>query len=93
MKPVKQQFLREEVQYFLDNVFIESSQNEWSSLCILVPKPDGTFCMCTHYRKVNSVTKTDTLFPSHESITAAITLDKLNKIPNLTCLKDFGKYL
>ena len=46
----------------LDNDFIEPSQSEWSSPCILVPKPDGTFRMCTNYRKVNSVTKTDT-FP------------------------------
>ena len=62
MNPVKQQYLREEVQYLLDNDFIEPSQSEWTSACILVPKPDGTFCMCTDYRKVNSVTKTDT-FP------------------------------
>ena len=62
MNPVKQQILREEVQYLLDNDFIEPSQSEWSSPCILVPKPDGTFRMCTDYRKVNSVTKTDT-FP------------------------------
>ena len=38
MNPVKQQILREEVQYLLDNDFIESSQSEWSSPCILVPK-------------------------------------------------------
>ena len=62
MNPVKQQILREEVQYLLDNDFIEPSQSEWSFPCILVPKPDGTFSMCTDYRKVNSVTKTDT-FP------------------------------
>ena len=62
MNPVKQQILRDEVQYLLDNDFIEPSQSEWSSPCILVPKPDGTFRMCLDYRKVNSVTKTDT-FP------------------------------
>ena len=62
MNPIKQQYPREEVQYLLENDFIEPSQSEWSSPCILVPKPDGTFCMCTDYRKVNSVTKTDT-FP------------------------------
>ena len=62
MNPVKQQYLREEVQYLLDNDFIEPSQSEWSSPCILVPKPDGTFRICTDYRKVNSVIKTDT-FP------------------------------
>ena len=62
MNPVKQQYLREEVQYLLDNDFIEPSQSEWNSPCILLPKPDGTFRMCTDYRKVNSVTKTD-IFP------------------------------
>ena len=60
--PVKQQIIRDEVQYLLDNDFIEPSQSEWSSICILVPKPDGSFPMCTDYRKVNSVTKTYT-FP------------------------------
>ena len=60
MNPVKQQILRDEVQYLLDNDSIEPIQSEWSSPCILVPKPDGTFRMCTDYRKVNSVTKTDT---------------------------------
>ena len=59
MNPMKLQYLREEVQYLLDNDFIEPSQSDWSSPCILVPKPDGTFRMCTDYRKVNSVTKTD----------------------------------
>ena len=45
MIPVKLQILREEIQYLLDNDFIEPSQSEWSSPCILVPKPDGTFCI------------------------------------------------
>ena len=62
MNPIKLQYLREEIQYLLDNDFSEPSQSDWSSLCILVPKPDGTFCMCTDYRKKNSVTKTDS-FP------------------------------
>ena len=31
-------------------------------LVFFVPKPDGTFRMCTDYRKVNSVIKTDS-FP------------------------------
>ena len=62
MNPMKLQHLREEIQYLLDSDFIEPSQSDRSSLCILVPKPDGTFRMCTDYRKVNSVTKTD-IFP------------------------------
>ena len=39
MNPVTQQILREEVQYLLDNDFIEPSHSEWSSPCNLVPKP------------------------------------------------------
>ena len=62
MNPMKLQYLREEIQYLLDNDFIEPCQSDWSSPCILVPKPDGAFRMCTDYRKVNSVTKTDS-FP------------------------------
>ena len=39
---------------------IEPSQS--NSPCILVPKSNGIYRMCTDYRKVNSVTKTDS-FP------------------------------
>ena len=59
MNPVKLQYLRKEVQYLLDNDIIEPSKSEWSSPCILVPKPNGEFRMCTDFRKVNNVTKTD----------------------------------
>ena len=47
MNPVEQQILRDQVQYLLDNDFIEPSQSEWSSPCILVPKPNWTFGMFT----------------------------------------------
>jgi hypothetical protein len=43
----------------LDNDIIVPSKSDWSSPCILVPKPDGTYRLCTDFRKVNSVTKTD----------------------------------
>ena len=59
MNPSKQQYLRDEVKYLLENDFIEPSQSDYSSPCILVPKPNGTYRMCTDYRKVNTVTKTD----------------------------------
>ena len=61
MNPVKQQYLREEIQYLLDNDFTEPSQSDWSSPFILVPTPDGAFRMCTDYHKDNSITKTDTV--------------------------------
>ena len=62
LNPSKQKYLKEEIKYLLENDFIEPSSSSWSSPCILVPKPDGSYRMCTDYRKVNSVTKTDT-FP------------------------------
>ena len=62
MNPSKQEYLRKEVKYLLDNNFIEPSQSSYSSPCILVPKPDGSYRMCTDYRKINAITKSDS-FP------------------------------
>ena len=60
LNPIKQQHLDEEIKYLLENDFIEPSQSSWSSPCLLVPKPDGSYRMCTDYRKLNNVTKADT---------------------------------
>ena len=60
MNPLKSKEMKKEIQYMLDNDIIEPSQSNWSSPCILVPKPDGSFRFCTDYRKVNAVTKSDT---------------------------------
>ena len=51
--------MRQEVKYMLQNSIIEQSQRQWSSLCILVPKPDGSYRLCTDFRQVSSVTKSD----------------------------------
>ena len=63
MNPLKQKYLQDEVKYLLEKDFIEPSQSNYISPCILVPKSNGTYRMCTDYRKVNSVTKTDS-FPT-----------------------------
>ena len=60
LNPIKQQYLDEEIKYLLENDFIEPSQSSWSSPCLLVPNPDGSYRMCTDYRKLNNVTKADT---------------------------------
>ena len=62
MNTIKQKYLKEEIQYLLDNNFIQSSKSAWSSPCILVSKPDKSYRLCTDYREVNNVTKTDS-FP------------------------------
>ena len=46
----------------LANDLVEPSQSSWSLPCLLVPKGDGTYRFCTDFRKVNSVTKSDS-FP------------------------------
>ena len=43
----------------LQNDLIEASSSEWSSPCVLVPKPDGMYCFCTDFRQVNKATKSD----------------------------------
>ena len=45
---------------FVRNDLIEPSKSNWSSPCILVPKPNGSYRLCTDCRKVNTLTKTDT---------------------------------
>ena len=57
--PMKLSQIRSEVQYMLENDFIELSNSNWSSPCILVPKPDGSVRFCTDFRKVNDCTKSD----------------------------------
>jgi len=43
MNPTKLEALRQEVEYMLRNGIIEQSHSQWSSPCILVPKPDNTY--------------------------------------------------
>lgn len=51
--------MRAEAEYLLENGLAGHSCSSWSSPCLLVPKPDGTFRFCTDYRKVNAVTIPD----------------------------------
>ncbi|XP_042890634.1 uncharacterized protein LOC122265381 [Penaeus japonicus] len=55
VSPAKRRVLAEEVNYLLEHDLIESSDSEWASPCVLVPKSDGSLRMCTDYRRVNDV--------------------------------------
>ncbi|XP_042559700.1 uncharacterized protein LOC116219171 [Clupea harengus] len=59
VNPTKRAILGQEVDYLLKHDLAEPSFSPWSSPCILVGKPDGTYRFCTDYRKLNSVTKPD----------------------------------
>ena len=88
MNPTKHKYLKEEIQYLLNNDFIEPSQSEWSSPCILVPKPNRTYHMCTDYRKVNSLSKTDT-FPIPRMDNSTDKIGNSNYITKFDLLKGF----
>ena len=92
MNPTKQRYLKEEIPYLLDNDLIEPSQSEWSSPCILVPKPDGTYQIYTDYRKVNNLSKTDT-FPSQEWMIVLTKIGNSKYITKLDLLKGFWQIL
>ena len=59
VNPFKLEAIREEIRYMKQNNIIEESDSDWSSPCVLVPKPDGSYRFCTDYRKVNKVSRTD----------------------------------
>ncbi|XP_042215540.1 uncharacterized protein K02A2.6-like [Homarus americanus] len=59
MSPDKREKLKQEVEYLLEHDLVERSSSAWASPCVLVPKPDGSVRMCTDYKKVNLVTRTD----------------------------------
>ena len=84
----KQKYLKEEIRYLLKNNFIEPSNSCWSSPCILVPKPDESYRMCTDYRKVMSVTKTDT-FPIPRIDDCIGKVGKAKFVTKLDLLKGF----
>ena len=88
INPMTLQYLREEIQFLLDIDFIEPSQSDWSSPYILVPKPGGTFRMCTDYRKMNSVTKTNS-FPVPRIDDCIDSIGQANYVTKFDLLKGF----
>ena len=62
VNPVKRHIFASEVDHMLTNGIIEPSFSSWSSPCLLVPKSDKSYRFVTDFRKVNTVTKTDS-FP------------------------------
>ncbi len=49
--------MEKETQYLVEKGLAVLSCSPWCSPCLLFPKPDGTSCFCTDYRKVNTLTK------------------------------------
>ncbi|XP_066983829.1 uncharacterized protein [Macrobrachium rosenbergii] len=62
LNPIKRDIVDKEIKYMLEHDLIQPSVSPWSSPTVLVKKPDGKFCMCVDYRKVNTHSKNDS-FP------------------------------
>nr|XP_055072798.1 uncharacterized protein LOC129452795 [Misgurnus anguillicaudatus] len=78
---IKRSIMRQEVKYLLDNGLAKPSCSPWSSPCLLVPKPDGTFRFCTDYRKVNAVTVPDSYpLPRMEDCKDNVLADALSRV-------------
>ena len=88
LNPSNQKYLKEEIKYLPEKDFIKPSNSCWSSPCILVPKPDGSYRMCTDYRKVNSVTKTDS-FPIPQMDDCIDKVGKAKYVTKFDLLKGF----
>uniref|UniRef100_A0A8C1TD20 Gypsy retrotransposon integrase-like protein 1 n=1 Tax=Cyprinus carpio TaxID=7962 RepID=A0A8C1TD20_CYPCA len=56
---VKRTIMKQETEYLLKNGLAKHSSSPWSSPCLLVHKPDGSFRFCTDYRRINAVTVPD----------------------------------
>ena len=50
LPPFKQEAMRKEVKFLLENGLAIPSDSPWASPCILTPKPDKSFRICTDYR-------------------------------------------
>ena len=92
MRPAKKECLNEEIQYLLENDFIDHSKSDWSSLCILIPRPDCTYRLCTDNRKVNGVTKTDS-FPSPRIDDCIDKIGKAKYVTKFDLVKEFWQIL
>ena len=57
--PEQKKILEGEIKDLLSKKIVRPSESPWSSLVVMVPKPDGSTRVCIDYRKLNGVTKKD----------------------------------
>jgi hypothetical protein len=54
--PEETKEIQQQVQELLNKGYVCESLNPCTALVILVPKKDGTWCMCVDYRAINNIT-------------------------------------
>ena len=86
--PVKEEIVREEVRYLLDNGLAVPSSSEWASPCFLVKKPDGSHRLVCDFRKVNAQIKFDA-FPMPRLMDCVDQVGKATYISKIDLLKGY----
>ncbi len=61
VNPKKREILKAEIEYLLKHGLAVPSQSSWSPPCVQVPKFNSTYSFCMDYRKVNGLSKPDSL--------------------------------
>ncbi len=59
ISPAMEERIQQEVREMYKNGIIRPSKSSWSSLVVMVTKPDGSIRFCIDYRKLNAITKKD----------------------------------
>lgn len=80
VSPEKRKLTQQEVEYLLTNDLEEPSNSEWSSPCVLVKKGDESYHFSTDYRKVNSITVSD----SHHMPRVSDCVDQVGNAENVS---------
>ncbi|CAK1588069.1 unnamed protein product [Parnassius mnemosyne] len=60
LTPAKKEIMKAELEKMLQEGLINECESTWPSPAVLIPKKDNTVRFCVDYRKLNSITKTDT---------------------------------
>lgn len=60
VSPARREILKSEIDRLLNDKIIEPCESPYAAPVVLVPKPNGSFRLCVDYRKLNSMTETDT---------------------------------
>lgn len=59
LTPARKAIMEAEINKMLEEDVIEECESAWAAPALLIPKKDGTFRFCVDYRKLNSITKSD----------------------------------
>ena len=88
LNPSKQTILQAEIKKMLEQGIIEPSDSGWSAPCIMVPKPNNQFRVCSDLRRVNQLVQGDS-FPLPRMYDCIDSIGHAKYITTLDLLKGY----